>query len=158
METKRINDEMNTLEAVNALADGVPAALDVLSEIVQHSEENMWLLDLVTLDSFEIYGLNIFKLFNSCHQNIKETLETIAHIRLGMFPIQKIKQNLNSETPIPFVDKKIYNRYVMGVNQELPASILYSKEYQEQISNSFNKRLGEAPGSGKKPPQPGEEE
>ncbi len=156
----RIKNDMNTLDAINALAEGVPISLNILAELVQNSNDDRWLLDLVTLDSFSIYGKDIFKLYKDCcESDIINLIDTIAHIRVGMFPSQKIKQNLNLETPVPLVDKVVSKKFSWNQEKTVPSTLLCSKEYQDVILMSFNKRLNEALSpSGKKPSQPGSEE
>ncbi len=160
MEKDRINRDMSTLDAIMAIGEGNPGALTVLANLAKSSNDNLWAADLLTLDSYRIYGSKIWRLFKDCcGESLDNFKNTIAHLRLGMFPIQQVQANLNAERPVSFLDEKIVAKYLIPGHETLFVSSLYSGEYQKEIKESFNKRTGlDGMGSGKKPPQPGDDE
>ena len=160
MEKDRINRDMSTLDAIMALGEGNPDALTVLANLANHSTDDTWVADLITLDSYRIYGTKIWTLYkNCCGEQLDNFRSTIGHIRLGLFPIQKVQLNLESTRPVPFVDEKVVAKYLLPGQEIVLASALYSGDYQKEIRESFEKRTGtDGMGSGKKPPQPGDED
>lgn len=90
MREPRIHPDMSMMDAIVALADGVPGAITVLAEMVKHSERidpnaafGAW-NPLLLLDSTQCYGSRIWMLYKDvCGHDLVKTLAVLRAVQLG---------------------------------------------------------------------------
>lgn len=148
MGEQRIDMHMTTYDVIMALAEGNPGALTVLASLAREPQtaEWDWTVDMLSLDNYNIYGDKIWLLFKDCcGENYPELRDTLRHFRHGIFPVQDVQANLNSQRPIPFLDNKVVKKFAFRGEDEVASSVLYSKDYIESILDSFYKRRGDRP-------------
>lgn len=99
----RINSlDMTALDVIQALAEGNPGALSTCVEAMKHTVEIdpdcAWgeLGPLISLDSFGIYGSDIYVFFNDiCKRNIEQFLGVLRACQLGIHSIAKVRDTID---------------------------------------------------------------
>ncbi len=130
-----INENMTEEEMMEVLSCGIDTAYITLLIL---KDEPMFYMYLRELDSLDIIGDKIYKLFHYCCKENTYTFHlTMRLFRLGIFSIEEIHENLNLDKPIPFMDynvqyKKTSNHYFDKINMV--------KNYKLELRESFNKR------------------
>ena len=95
----RLNLTDSLLDVVTKMSDGNPGALNSIMEIVnKHDEIDPqaglgWLGAIMMLDTWEIYGTDIYVLFNDkCDRNVRTFLMLMRATQLGLFPHKRLKE------------------------------------------------------------------
>lgn len=103
MANERLTDPNMTLEEVIiTMADGNPGAIACMMQMMNNSP--MAMLDILYLDSMEIYGEKIYMLWNDCCNKDMEKLDaTLKYFRSGKISKEKILENLSQVRATPFI-------------------------------------------------------
>ena len=95
----RLQLEDTTLSVVGKMAEGNPGAVDAIMEIIlKHDEVDPQsgiggLGAIMWLDTWEIYGTDIYILFNDkCNRDVRQMLMLMRAVQLGHFPLAKLKE------------------------------------------------------------------
>ena len=90
-------------EVVFKMSEGNPGAISILMQLLNNPQvcepANPFMV-ILTLDSYEIYGSNIWIMYKDlCGEDI-EIFETLfRHIQMGIMPLEVLKKHINESKP-----------------------------------------------------------
>lgn len=101
--SSRINTRMNMEQIFNAMSDGNQEAISCMKQMVRNDMVSA-IRDLFLLDSLNIYGEQICKLWKECcGQNARKFKATIKAFRERRYTPEQIAENLSHQNPKPFI-------------------------------------------------------
>ncbi len=105
MKNEKLNADMSIIEALLIMSECNPGAITVLKEMMSTPRGS---LDILLLDSLDIRGDKIWKLYSDCSdKNIEKYNRTLLALRSGAYTDEEIQGNLDAPTAIPFLDDSI---------------------------------------------------
>lgn len=97
----RINASMTVIDAIIAMCEGNPGALDCMMQMMESYNEAMH--DILLFDSLAVYGEKIYMLWNDCcSRDMSKFRKTIQAIRAGRISEEELHENLGRMKAKPF--------------------------------------------------------
>ena len=95
----RINLSDNITMSIIKMVEGNPGAITAIMDLVEKHDS----IDpqsffgplgvLIALDTFEIYGTDIYILYNDkCQKDARKTIMLLRAVQLGLLPVAKLKE------------------------------------------------------------------
>ena len=95
----RINLSGNITMSIIKMVEGNPGAITAIMDLVEKHDS----IDpqsffgplgvLIALDTFEIYGTDIYILYNDkCQKDARKTIMLLRAVQLGLLPVAKLKE------------------------------------------------------------------
>ena len=96
---RRINLSDNITMSIIKMVEGNPGAITAIMDLVEKHDS----IDpqsffgplgvLIALDTFEIYGTDIYILYNDkCQKDARKTIMLLRAVQLGLLPVAKLKE------------------------------------------------------------------
>ena len=128
---KYINDKMSEEELIINLSGNIKSSYELLEALTILDKFYMIAREF---DYYDIIGDRIYKLYHyCCNDNIYDLDETMMLFRFGAFSKEEIIDNLESENPIPFLNKDVMyykdeNHNMNDYIKELRDLYIFNKE------------------------------
>ena len=102
MANTRITANMTIKEVLITMSDGNPGALTCMMTMLD--SDPLALLDILVLDSLEIYGSKLYMLWNDCcDRDMAKLKKTIQYLNSGAISKEEIHSNLGQIRAVPFI-------------------------------------------------------
>ena len=99
----RVQATMTFDEVISAMSEGNPGAIECIA-LMFLDDPYGTMLDLLLLDSLEIYGSKLYMIWNDCcDRNVKKMKKTLEAFRKGQFSKEEIHKNLSEVYAKPFI-------------------------------------------------------
>lgn len=155
MITKRITNNMTGLDIICVLGNGNPGAMNVLADNKFSADIRQWSRKVNLLDDLNIYGTDIWTLYQVCCNDDIELLNHALDLLLeNVLPSSDFVNNLALNKPVEIFDES--SRDILKYKAEKSKH----KDFYKHIKDSFVKRFNKARENEMNPnlPQPGSEE
>ena len=101
MSKEKISLDMSTRDVLLTMSEGVIGSLKLLMEMLNDQD---FIPNILLLDSLDIRGSKIWKLYNDCCDRDKEKFRrTLMTFRYGAFNEDEIQTNLSLDYALPFL-------------------------------------------------------
>ncbi len=136
----RITEDMNPQDIILALSEGNLDALKVIARIIE--EDSTGFFQLVLCNDLGITGERLAKLYSDCcDNNIGKMRRTIILLGYQVFPQEQVEENLDLDTPIPFIDDSIVIEGVPPYGEDLLPQDAKWQEYCDAVLERFIARM-----------------
>lgn len=138
-----IKIKLNMLELAMMMSEGNPQALAAVTDLM-HTQYGMMGLIMCLLSN--IRGVELHRLYTKCCDCDPLIFErSSSMIKAGVFSKEQIRRNINSNNPIPFIDKSIVIEGVPNFGELFGPAHYKWNEYCNENRKSFIKRLNDKP-------------
>ena len=141
----KIRDGMTVLDAIVAMSDGNPGALNVLMRM---NEKPMGMFDVIRMDNLGIYGWKIWTFSKDCcKHDLAKISRTLDLLFYGDISDEQIHANLERSKncgALPFIDDSIEIKGVSPYDESFNIRHPKWDEWAKAQSESFKRRTKEA--------------
>lgn len=141
MNNGRITSGMSIISVIRILTDKNREASTIITGMLKNEGAKQYYL---MLDSMDIRGSKISKLFNDCCGNDRHKYSrTLMMIEYGTFTQEEIHGNLNLNDAIPFIDDSLKTEGIPAYGQDFgPTHENWYKYCELQRENFISKLQG----------------
>lgn len=155
MNKPRLKGDMKIYDAIVVMSENDSNSASVIRKLFDSGDSKYGnFMDIMLLDSFGIYGKNIWSFYHdACGENLDKLKLSLAVFLSGEFSEADIKKNLELEHAIPFIDEQIpFDEQIANIDKYVIKDYKAFSDYSKLQGNSFKTRLSKAFGSGESEP------
>ncbi len=136
--TEKIDGDMTMTEMITIMGEGNLGAVSAIVEILQ---DTYGLYDVLSLDSMDIRGSRLYMFYSVCCQRDPAKFKrTLVMLRMGVFTLEQIHENLGRGYALPFIDDSIEMDGVPPYGEYFGPGCPRWDEWCEAQKESFRRR------------------